>query len=158
MALLVSDPLILSGLSAGLGIISHLTYFIHGEHHNSAPTLALLCFVIPALLFVGQLLYTEARPSQAALMTTIACMSYIFALWTSMIIYRVLFHRLHRFPGPFMAKATKLFHFYLSAQKSENHMVVDRLHQKYGPFVRTGKSFGTGRSYCCLPTAQVLVR
>jgi hypothetical protein len=57
-----------------------------------------------------------------------------------------------------MAKVTKLFHFYLSAQKSENHMVVDRLHQKYGPFVRTGKSFGAGRGYCCLPTAQVLVK
>lgn len=158
MALLVSDSLILSGLSAGLGIISHLTYFIHGEHHNSAPTVALLCFAIPALLFVGQLLYTEARPSQAALMTTIACMSYTCALWTSMIIYRVFFHRLHHFPGPFMAKLTKLFHFYLSAQKSDNHIVVDRLHQKYGPFVRTGKRLRPGRGYCCLPAAQVLVK
>ena len=154
MALLISDSLILSGLFAGLGIISHLTYFIHGEHHNSAPILALLCFAIPILLFVGQLLYTEARPGQAALMTTIACTSYTCALWTSMIIYRVFFHRLHHFPGPFLAKATKLYHLYLSAQKSENHKVVNSMHQKYGPFVRTGKRFGTEPGYCCLPIAQ----
>ena len=139
MALILSEPFYLAVLSGGLGIISHLTYFIHGEHHNSAPTLALLLVTVPILLFIGQLLYVDEGPGLAAWRTAIVVTCYLCALWTSMIIYRVFFHRLHQFPGPFMAKVSKLYHAYLSAKKSQNHLVVDRLHQEYGPFVRTGK-------------------
>ncbi len=135
----LQQPLALAALSAGLGVVSHLTYFIHGEHHNSSPTLAVLTFTIPSLLFSGQLLYMNAGLGQAATTTTLMTSSFFTALWTSMILYRLFFHRLNKFPGPFMAKVSKLYHMSLLG-KSDNYLILDRWHQKYGDFVRTGKS------------------
>jgi tryprostatin B 6-hydroxylase len=135
---LPQGPLLLAVLSVGLGVVSHLTYFIHGEHHNSAPTLAVLCGIVPVLLYIGQVFYMDTQISQAARNTATIYISYFAGLWTSIIIYRVFFHRLNGFPGPFMAKVSKLWHVYQVIPKSDNRLVIDRLHKTYGPFVRTG--------------------
>jgi hypothetical protein len=136
---LLQNQFWLAGLSAGLGVLSHLTYFIHGEHHESAPTLALICIFVPVLLFTGQITYMNADASQAALATTVLYMSYFSALWTSMIVYRVFFHKLNKFPGPFLAKVSKLYHTALVIRSMDNYLLLDKWHQKYGPFVRTGE-------------------
>lgn len=137
------QPLALAALSAGLGAASHLTYFIHGEHHNSAPSLAVMTFAIPSLIFSVQLIYINDPVSQAAKTTTLMASSFFTALWSSMILYRLFFHRLKKFPGPFMAKVSKLYHMLLLG-KSDNYLLLDRWHQKYGDFVRTGKITITG--------------
>ncbi len=140
MDLLQNRPL-LGILSAGLGILSHLTYFIRGEHHESAPTLALLCVIVPAVLFTGQVVYMNIGAKEAVLTTTVLYMSYFSAIWTSMIVYRVFFHRLNQFPGPFMAKVSKMYHTALVIRTMDNYLLLDKWHQKYGAFVRTGKNF-----------------
>ena len=148
MDLIQNRPL-LGVLSAGLGVLSHLIYFIHGEHHESAPTLALLCVIVPALLFTGQVVYMNVDANKAALTTTVLYMSYFSALWTSMIVYRVFFHRLNKFPGPFPAKVSKLYHTALVIRTMDNYLLLDRWHQKYGAFVRTGEYLS--------PTSEILV-
>ncbi|KAJ5753978.1 uncharacterized protein N7511_008131 [Penicillium nucicola] len=54
-----------------------------------------------------------------------------------MIIYRLQFHSLRRFPGPRLAAATGLYEIYFSAWGPgffENE--IHQMHQKYGPVVR----------------------
>jgi hypothetical protein len=141
MDLLQNLPL-LGVLSAGLGVLSHLTYFIRGEHHESAPTLALLCVIVPALLFMGQVVYLKFDTDQAVLTTTVIYGGYFSALWTSMVVYRVFFHRLNKFPGPFMAKVSKIYHTVLVVRTMDNYLLLDKWHQEYGAFVRTGEQLG----------------
>ena len=63
---------------------------------------------------------------------------YLCSVWASMLFYRVsTFHRLRDFPGPISWRLTKF------TQSWENRglrgfEVLDRLHQQYGDFVRTG--------------------
>ncbi|KAL9122404.1 MAG: hypothetical protein Q9187_001041 [Circinaria calcarea] len=63
--------------------------------------------------------------------------AYALSLLTSIVIYRKGFHRLRKFPGPFMAGVTKLWHT-ANTLDSQNHILLDGLHEKYGDFVRTG--------------------
>ena len=136
---LVQNRPLLGVLSAGLGILSHLTYFIHGKHHESAPILALLCVIVPALLSTVQVVYMNVDTDQATLTTTVLYMSYFSALGTSMIIYRLFFHRLKKFPGPFSAKVSKLYHTALVIRPMDNYLLLDRWHQKYrAEYLRPG--------------------
>ncbi|KAI5782433.1 cytochrome P450 [Pyronema domesticum] len=75
----------------------------------------------------------------AALHTT-ASLASTFAgtLTVSISIYRVFFHRLHHFPGPFMARLTKGYQLYRTVLDSRKYALVHEYHQKYGPVVRTG--------------------
>lgn len=137
------DPSNLTGLaalSAVAGILSHLAYFIHGEHHMEAPMLTLLAAVIPASIFTTLQVIYHASVSQAALTTSVISTAYVGALWTSIIIYRVFFHRLGSFPGPPMAKVSKLWHFskLVGTNRTDNFRLINKMHNEYGPFVRTG--------------------
>jgi tryprostatin B 6-hydroxylase len=64
---------------------------------------------------------------------------YLTALFSSITIYRVYFHRLSRFPGPKWARITKIWHAWQS-RHCQNFLVLSELHRKYGDFVRTGKA------------------
>ncbi|KAK8137190.1 cytochrome P450 [Apiospora sp. TS-2023a] len=59
-------------------------------------------------------------------------------LVSSILIYRVFFHRLHRFPGPFAAKVSRVYAARASADKLQMHLESQRMHDEYGDFVRTG--------------------
>ncbi|PYI07015.1 putative cytochrome P450 [Aspergillus sclerotiicarbonarius CBS 121057] len=71
---------------------------------------------------------------------TVSAMGLCFntGLATSMFVYRAFFHRLKTFPGPFVARVSKLYAFTLqwkSWQYFEDQVAMKR---KYGDFVRTG--------------------
>lgn len=53
--------------------------------------------------------------------------------------YRLYFHPLAQYPGPFWAKLTDLYSVY-HALKGDRHVNFYKLHQKYGDFVRYGPS------------------
>ncbi|KAJ5291528.1 cytochrome P450 [Penicillium angulare] len=57
---------------------------------------------------------------------------------SSIIIYRLFFHRLRHFPGPRLGAASKLWSVY-KCRDSRNHLFLDELNKKYGTFVRTGQ-------------------
>jgi len=123
--------------AAAAGIVSHWAYFIHGEHHLAAPTLARLALLLPALLFVTVYYYMLSLYYSLSL-TIQTTTAFYASLWTSIFIYRAFFHPLHHFPGPFMWKVSKLWHVYKLLPKSNNYLQLHSLHQKYGDFVRTG--------------------
>lgn len=55
---------------------------------------------------------------------------------TGLIIYRLYFHPLAKFPGPKLYAASNLPHAYSDKIKGEFYLMVKELHEQYGPFVR----------------------
>lgn len=53
------------------------------------------------------------------------------------IVYRLTFHPLAKYPGPFLAKITDCYLAYY-AYKGSRHLAYHRAHEKYGPIVRMG--------------------
>ncbi|KAF2793401.1 cytochrome P450 [Melanomma pulvis-pyrius CBS 109.77] len=51
--------------------------------------------------------------------------------------YRILFHPLHPYPGPFIAKLTDIYGAY-HAFRRELHWITQRDHEKYGSVIRQG--------------------
>ncbi|KAJ5654227.1 hypothetical protein N7490_001230 [Penicillium lividum] len=70
---------------------------------------------------------------------SLAGASFLGALGASMVVYRLSFHRLRHFPGPFAAKISR-FAVVPDVQKSglKYHQELEKLHNQYGDFVRTG--------------------
>ncbi|CAM1504056.1 Fc.00g016470.m01.CDS01 [Cosmosporella sp. VM-42] len=54
-----------------------------------------------------------------------------------LVVYRVFFHPLAKYPGPFLAKITDAYQLY-HAYKGDRHLEFWRMHQKYGKVVRFG--------------------
>ncbi|OGE49760.1 hypothetical protein PENARI_c020G06576 [Penicillium arizonense] len=81
-----------------------------------------------------------------------------------MIIYRLHFHSLSRFPGPRLAAATGLYEIYFSAWGPgffENE--IDQMHQRYGPVVRitpdevhVQEPFGSNYADCWIKGTRAL--
>lgn len=114
-----------------LGLGAHHLLFIHGEWHIQAPKIVLHHLVYFAALSV---VISHAH---------LVIASYILALFSSITIYRLFFHRLKHFPGPFLARITKLWHVW-KARHRQNYLVLEALHHQYGDFVRTGIVHGSG--------------
>ena len=126
-------------LAATAGFASHLLYFIRGEHHMTAPILFYTYISLAATVFVYQSQISGHAYVQAGQASAIVIGAYALPLFASIVIYRVFFHRLSSFPGPFLARITKLWHVY-HVRHSQNHQFLSDLHKQYGPIVRTGKS------------------
>lgn len=128
---------ILSVVAASAGLLSHVFYFIHGEHQKEALFLFTLLLLLPPMSCLILTCFLQLSLSHAAQLTATSITSYLGALWTSMIIYRSYFHRLHHFPGPTLARASKLYHC-LKLGKMDNFRKLAGWHREYGDFVRTG--------------------
>lgn len=63
----------------------------------------------------------------------VGLLAYSFAF----IVYRIYFHPLAKYPGPFFAKLTDLYSTY-HAWKGDRHLEFWRCHERYGPIVRFG--------------------
>ena len=79
--------------------------------------------------------FTSATPATALLLLLpfLATFTYL----SSLILYRVYFHPLSKYPGPFWAKITDLYSTY-HAWKGDRHLEFWRSHEKYGHVVRFG--------------------
>ncbi|KAK3312883.1 cytochrome P450-like protein [Apodospora peruviana] len=60
-----------------------------------------------------------------------------FVYTTCLVIYRLFFHPLAKYPGPFLAKFTDAYMLY-HAWKGDRHLEFWRMHEKHGKFVRFG--------------------
>jgi hypothetical protein len=126
-----------AAVAAILGVVSHLVYFIHGEHHRYAHRVALAFLGSPIILLLYLSTFGNFTIWYGLYLTTIIWWSFTGALWASMLIYRAYFHRLHQYPGPFMAKLSKIWHAW-DASHSDGYKRLNVLHQKYGEYVRIG--------------------
>jgi hypothetical protein len=130
-------PGTLASLGVVLGVGSHLGYFIHGEHHLQAVRLFILLVTSPLAIFMFIIRFDEHTSFIIATQkTATAVVSYLLSLAASILIYRIYFHPLRRFPGPFTAKLTKIGHALRLLQRSDNYAQTDCLHKRYGDIVR----------------------
>ncbi|KAG8672181.1 hypothetical protein FPOAC1_005443 [Fusarium poae] len=64
--------------------------------------------------------------------------SFLLGMTSSILIYRGFFHRLNRFPGPFVARLSNIYASWLAIKEEHMYLEVQKLHQKYGDIVRIG--------------------
>ena len=65
--------------------------------------------------------------------------SFSTGLLASIAMYRVFFHRCRKFPGPFAAKVSKFHAASLAAKDVKYFRELEKMHEQYGDFVRTGE-------------------
>ncbi|PVH95575.1 cytochrome P450 [Periconia macrospinosa] len=123
--------------SIALGFLVHHGFFIRGEWHLAAPRVILAHLVIIPAFFSWQLYRDEDYKLGKLVSVAIAASTYVFGLFLSIVIYRLYFHRLKKFPGPRLAGVSKLWHVW-QCRSSRGHHVLEQLYKEYGPFVRTG--------------------
>lgn len=134
------------------GIFSHIFIFIHHEWHLHATTLLQLYLSAFGTMFLVEGLLLERSWLTGAMETARLFSAYTFSLFTSITIYRLLFHELCRYRGPRLASISKLWHI-AHCRHSKNHLLMERLHQKYGDFVRTGEVVPPLSKICILTLA-----
>lgn len=128
-------------LAAATGIASHNLLFIHGEWHMQAPRLLRIYLVLTLITCVEELRYSSGSATERLESALLIIGIYALSLVASLVVYRTIFHRLRNFPGPFWARVSKFWHVERCiSSSSQNHVVLDGLHKKYGNFVRTGDS------------------
>jgi cytochrome P450 family 628 len=122
--------------SAATGVTAHVLLFRYGEWDSSAPSIMLSYLAIFTVLNATNLgeLVTGAKNLNA--FQLLAC--HFLGLYGSIVIYRAFFHRLRKFPGPFVAGVTALYASFLPARKLNKFEEVGKLHRKYGDYMRLG--------------------
>jgi hypothetical protein len=65
--------------------------------------------------------------------------SFSTGLLGSIALYRLAFHRCRSFPGPTAAKISKFYAARLSAKNVQYYKELEKMHEQYGDFVRTGE-------------------
>ncbi|RAH55977.1 L-ornithine-N5-monooxygenase [Aspergillus piperis CBS 112811] len=117
------------------GAVSYHVYFRNRENHLRI----VLYLQIFATTLIAEVLFFQHRYglNVTAAFTQAARIqgSMLGGYYISILIYRVFFHPLNAFPGPFGCRITSLF-LPVIFRHSDAFRQVQRLHQQYGPFVR----------------------
>ncbi|KAI0417001.1 cytochrome P450 monooxygenase-like protein [Xylaria grammica] len=123
-------------LAIAAGVAAHHGLFRHGEWHLHGPHI-----IAGHLALGGATAYFLTRfddaPAGVFGRLAVLAAAYFGALFSSMTIYRLYFHRLSSFHGPKLAAVTKLWHVWHVAD-SRNFLFQEKIHKKYGTIVRTG--------------------
>lgn len=124
------------GLSVLLGVSTHAA--IQPLKLDNRGWRLLFLYTISILLVFVSLVVRARYPIFKAIGHTAAiATAYSVGLFSSILIYRAFFHRLHRFPGPFLAKISR-FQASVNAIPLKSFHDTQALHKKYGDFVRVG--------------------
>lgn len=134
------------GLAIGLGVLVHNAVFRHGEWHMSGANIIAGHVVGMMALSIGRRLTQKLFELPIPAVSLNFCVCYLLGLFGSMALYRLFFHRLRSFSGPFGAKITKLWHVYQNGN-SMNHELLEKLHHKYGEIFRVGRSCCSSSGY-----------
>lgn len=101
--------------------------------------------------------YAES-PTNTILSFLAAASSFTCGLFVSMMIYRLWFHRIRRFPGPSLAKISRFYGLYLASKATKYHHELSDMHKQYGDFIRVGKILPPFETLALVHiTSQVLV-
>lgn len=124
-----------------IGAASHQLFFRFGEWDLYA---AQLIFALILANVGGTAALVHESPDLGTLAALRLVSTLVFTtvagIFSSMLVYRAFFHRLNRFPGPFMARLSNLYVTSLSISKFRLFEEVQQLHRQYGDIVRIGKT------------------
>ncbi|PNP84053.1 hypothetical protein FNYG_02741 [Fusarium nygamai] len=122
-----------------LGVLVHIFVLRKGEWDLWAVKLikAWATYELTVSLFLTQLYSFSVW--QALSVTNKWFASFVTGLLISILTYRAFFHRLNRFPGPFLARLSTFYATYLTVDEEHMYLEVQKLHEKYGDIVRIGK-------------------
>ena len=124
--------------SSVLGVLSHLAWFIRGEHMIIAPRYFVIATCGPPVATAVLVYYLDFAILQAILAVAICYFSFLAGLFSSIATYRRFFHPLRAFPGPPQARWSQLWHVSKIIKNVDNFRHLDRLHAQYGEYVRIG--------------------
>lgn len=122
------------------GCLLHILVFRRGEWHLEVSRLCLL-YGMAHLLLVCYLEFIDGYMITEAVWAAVQYGSCHFTgIFTSMVVYALFFHPLRHFPGPLWARISNIYLALLSARELHLFLEIQKLHEKYGDFVRTGRS------------------
>lgn len=127
-----------AGVSLLLGVVSHLTIRPFEIDGKGWPIFFSYVGILLALLY-SYVASAGFSVFDAWLRTTLVANAFNVGLAGSILLYRAFFHRLHKFPGPFLAKLSRFYAMSSAAENLQANIVTQKLHAKYGDFVRVGK-------------------
>lgn len=124
-------------VAGGAGVLSHVLYFVHGEHHLHAAWIFRLFLLFPVAYSL--LIIILGQSWSLGVLSTACGLEIVYgtSLLLSIATYRICLHRTRQFPGPFLAGLTKWHHFF-NTLNCDQHIFLEGLHHRYGDFVRTG--------------------
>ncbi|CZR49867.1 uncharacterized protein FPRO_16074 [Fusarium proliferatum ET1] len=129
------------------GILAHVLIFRKGEWDLFTIKILQGLLMVLGLLALSfkRLGSTEAGTPYSFLESVIASMYMVSFLisgtFCSIFIYRIsFFHRLYKFPGPFMARVSNLYLTKRSVASFQLYREIQDLHRRYGDIVRVGPS------------------
>ncbi|CVL12932.1 related to pisatin demethylase cytochrome P450 [Fusarium proliferatum] len=128
------------GAAIILGVLVHIFVLRKGEWDLWTVKFikAWATYEVTVSLFLTQLYSFSVW--QAVSVTNKWFASFAAGLTISILSYRAFFHRLNRFPGPFIARLSTVYATYLAVDEEHMYLEVQKLHEKYGDIVRIGPS------------------
>lgn len=124
------------------GVFLHVFAYRRGEWDLIVPKLCFTYGILQVCIVSwDQLLNDQSHGDLGISVKTVTLLSvyHILGIAMSMVVYRLLFHRLRSFPGPFWARVTNFYATSLSAKKLHLFEEVKALHGQYGDYVRLGE-------------------
>ncbi|KAJ7306273.1 high nitrogen upregulated cytochrome P450 monooxygenase 2 [Mycena albidolilacea] len=120
----------LSIWAAALGLINHVFF------HKCEPSSANIPFLLLAVQPVALLVFFGGPVTVVRVL--LSYLVFLGSLSVSIAAYRTSpFHPLAQYPGPTIDKVTKLWGLWKASQ-GYKHLYTKELHDRYGPYVRTG--------------------
>jgi hypothetical protein len=137
-ALLDVDAGQAAATAAVLGLVFHHTLLRTVEVELFMYTLVGIGFITLVILFAVHI-FAGLTPLAALARVALLSTSFNLAVFLSIGVYRLFFHRLRRFPGPPLAKLSRFYSAYKAAQDLQYYKLINRWNEEYGDFIRTGE-------------------
>ncbi|KIW74868.1 hypothetical protein Z517_11638 [Fonsecaea pedrosoi CBS 271.37] len=120
-----------------LGVIFHQS-IRPIELDNRVWTLLILFSSFNTVAFLSYAVVTQYGLLAAGFRVFVVDVVFLVGVYGSIAIYRLFFHRLRKFPGPWGAKLSRFWALRRSMKKVQFNYEVEALHKQYGDFVRIG--------------------
>ena len=133
-----------SGIAQGgafaAGVLLHAAFYCRGEWDEAVPRLVGVYFAFQVGVMCWNRFLVDSQTSLFAEARGVSWLGvcHVMGIVSSMVVYRLVFHRLRKFPGPFWARISNGYPTFLSAKKLHLYEEVELLHKQYGDFVRLG--------------------
>lgn len=135
----MEPKLLISGVCSAFGVICHLILFIKGEWDIYTGQLMATSVTVPAVIY-GASAFLGNQTAQSIEFAILFPLSWAAGLFTSIIVYRLFFHRLRHFPGPTSHAISTLLVIPSVLPHFQRWLKYKQFHDKYGDFVRIRES------------------